>query len=72
MFTIRIKGRRNPKDLDLVKLTLIFHKTGFARVSKEFYISGLYKDWSPKAQSFRGDSPQILSLIHISEPTRRS
>ena len=33
MFTIRIKGRRNPKDLDLVKLTLIFHKTGFARVS---------------------------------------
>ena len=59
MFTIRIKGRRNPKDLDLVKLTLIFHKTGFARVSKEFYISGLYKDWSPKAQSFRGDSPQI-------------
>ena len=59
MFTIRIKGRRNPKDLDLAKLTLIFHKTGFARVSKEFYISGLYKDWNPKVQSFRGENPQI-------------
>lgn len=59
MFTVRIKGRRNPKDIDLAKLTLIFHKQGFARVSKEFYISGLYKDWNPKTQSFRGDSPQI-------------
>lgn len=34
MFTINVKGYRNPRDLEMVKLKLIFFKTGYARVPK--------------------------------------
>lgn len=57
MFTINVKGYRNPRDLEMVKLKLIFFKTGYARVPKIIPISGRYDDWNPKRQ--------LLSLIHI-------
>ena len=54
MFTVNIKGRRNPKNIELVKLDLIFYKRGYARVSKVLRITGLYREWDRKSQSFTG------------------
>lgn len=34
MFTINVKGYRNPRDLEMVKLKLIFFKTGYAGFQK--------------------------------------
>ncbi len=38
MFSVRITGFRNPRDPELIKLEIIFHKTGFARVPKIYYV----------------------------------
>lgn len=54
MFTVNVKGRRDPKKIQFVKLEMIFYKSGFARVSKVLNISGLYSDWEPKSQEFIG------------------
>lgn len=54
MFTINIKGKRDSKNIDFVKLEMIFYKRGFARVTKVINISGLYKDWDIKTQLFIG------------------
>jgi len=58
MVTINIKGKPNPKDKQLVKLEMIFFKTGYARVSKVIYITGPYKDWDQEAQIFKAKSSQ--------------
>lgn len=34
MYTINIRGKQNPKDKKIVKLEMIFFKTGYARVPK--------------------------------------
>ena len=44
MFTVNIKGQRDPRNIDLVKLDLIFYKRGYARVSKVIHITGLYRE----------------------------
>lgn len=54
MFTVNIKGKRDPKNIEFVKLEMIFYKRGFARVTKVLYLTGLYKDWDQKTQSFSG------------------
>lgn len=54
MFTVNIKGKRDPKNIEFVKLEMIFYKRGFARVSKVLNITGLYTDWDPKSQTFSG------------------
>ena len=54
MFTVNIKGLRNPKNIEFVKLEMIFYKPGFVRVSKVLHITGLYSDWNPKVQEFIG------------------
>lgn len=54
MFTVNVKGRRDPKNIELVKLDLIFYKRGYARVSKVLHITGLYQAWDRKSQSFTG------------------
>lgn len=53
MFTINIKGNINPKDPQLVKLELIFFKTGYARVSKVINITGSFSDWDSQTQRFK-------------------
>ena len=40
MFSCNIKGKENPKDPQLVKLEMIFFKTGYARVPKVLSITG--------------------------------
>lgn len=52
MFSINIKGKANPKDPQLVKLELVFFKTGYARVTKVINITGPLSDWNPQTQRF--------------------
>lgn len=54
MFTVNIKGKRYPKNIEFVKLEMVFYKRGFARVTKVLYLTGLYKDWDQKTQLFSG------------------
>lgn len=64
MFTVNIKGRRDPKKIEFIKLEMIFYKPGFARVSKVLYIAGLYCEWNQKAQEFIGkDSTEKNRLL---------
>ena len=49
MYTINIRGKMNPKDQKMVKLELIFFKTGYARVPKVLNITGLLKNWDAKS-----------------------
>ena len=58
MFSIIIKGARDNRNVDFVKLTMIFYKKGYARVKKVIRITGLYADWIPKSQCFRKDKPE--------------
>lgn len=61
MYTINIRGKQNPKDLKMVKLEMIFFKTGYARVPKVLNITGLLKDWDAKSQSFRVGSAEATT-----------
>ena len=53
MYRINSRGKQKPKDTKMVKLEIIFFKTGYARVPKVINITGLLKDWDVKSQSFR-------------------
>ena len=53
MFSINIKGKANPKDPQLVKLELVFFKTGYARVTKVINITGPLSDWDTQTQRFK-------------------
>lgn len=61
MYTINIRGKQNPKDKKIVKLEMIFFKTGYARVPKVLNITGLLKDWDAKSQSFRVGSAEATT-----------
>lgn len=61
MYTINIRGKQNPKDQKMVKLEMIFFKTGYARVPKVLNITGLLKDWDAKSQSFRVGSTEATT-----------
>lgn len=54
MFTVNIKGKRNPKNINFVKLEMVFYKRGYARVTKVINITGLYSEWNQKSQLFGG------------------
>ena len=54
MFTVNIKGKRDPKNIHFVKLEMVFYKRGYARVTKVINITGLYSEWSQKSQLFVG------------------
>lgn len=54
MFTVNIKGKRDPKNINLVKLEMVFYKRGYARVTKVINITGLYSEWNQKSQFFVG------------------
>ena len=51
MYTINIRGKQNPKDKKIVKLEMIFFKTGYARVPKVLNITGPLTHWDAKSQS---------------------
>lgn len=57
MFTINIKGERDPKNIHFVKLEMVFYKRGYARVTKVINITGFYLEWNLKSQLFVGKIP---------------
>lgn len=59
MYSITFKGVIK-KDSDLVKIDMIFYKTGYARVPKAISITGLYKDWDQKKQSFKPNTEDAI------------
>ncbi len=61
MFTINIRAKQNPKDRKMVKLEMIFFKTGYARVPKVLNVTGLFKNWDAKSQSFRIGSSEATT-----------
>lgn len=61
MFSIHIKGQRDPNQTDMVKLSLIFYKSGCIRSSKVICISGAYDEWDQKAERFLGKSPEYTA-----------
>lgn len=54
MFTVNIKGKRDPKNINFVKLEMVFYKRGYARVTKVINITGLYSEWNQQSQLFVG------------------
>lgn len=60
MFSCNIKGKENPKAPQLVKLEMIFFKTGYARVPKVLSITGPCKDWDNETQSFTPKSSETI------------
>lgn len=65
MYTINIKGKSNPKDRKMVKLEMIFFKSGYARVPKVLEVTGLLKDWDSKSQSFKVGSYEATTKNKI-------
>lgn len=63
MFTVNIKGKRDPKNINFVKLEMVFYKRGYTRVTKVINIKGLYSDWDQKSQLFVGkESSERISF----------
>lgn len=60
MFTISVKGKENPKDEQMVKLEMIFFKTGYARVTKVLNVSGEFKEWDNDTQKFKPRTSEAL------------
>lgn len=61
MYTVNFKGKPYPKQKSLVKIDMIFFKTGYARASKVINITGLYKDWDKTTQNFTTNASENLS-----------
>lgn len=60
-YSLNIKGKENPKDKQLVKLEMVFFKTGYARVSKVLDITGVYKDWDNETQTFKSKGAEATA-----------
>lgn len=58
MNSIIVKGEQRKKEQNKVKLTLVFHKTGFCRAKKVLDITGDFKDWDTRKQQFRSNSSE--------------
>lgn len=65
MFTIRIKGARAPKDIEIVRLYLVFYRSGYKRITKSICVSGLYKDWDSPNQRFIENSGDNKSKNYL-------
>ena len=55
-YSIILKGKPNPKDKNMVKITMVFFKTGYPHVTKVINITSLYKDWDEDNQNFKTKS----------------
>ncbi len=61
MYSIIFKGKPNPKNPKLVKIEMVFFKTGENRISRILEITGYYKDWDAKAGCFISKTKECLS-----------
>lgn len=53
-YSVHIKGVQDVDDSKMIKLQLIFYKSGYNRVPKAINVTGLSKNWDPKSESFVG------------------
>ncbi len=58
--SITFKGRKDPQDTKMVKLEMIFYKTGYTRIPRVVSITGAYKYWNNETQSFESASSEYL------------
>ena len=58
--SITFKGRKGPQDPKMVKLEMIFYKTGYTRIPRVVSITGAYKCWNNETQSFESASSEYL------------
>lgn len=56
MFSVYVRSERNPRDADMVKLMLVFHRTGYNRTGRRLLISGPYSEWNKKSRAFESNS----------------
>ena len=69
MFTINIKGRQNPKDLQSVKLEMVFFQTNYARVSKVLNITGQSLYYTPLVIKHRAERPTLRTALNGRQTT---
>lgn len=53
-YSLHFKGIQDDSDSKMIKLQLIFYKSGYNRVPKSITVTGLSKNWNPKSESFVG------------------
>lgn len=53
-YSVHIKGVQDVDDSKMIKLQLVFYKSGYNRVPKAITVTGLSKNWDPKSESFVG------------------
>ncbi|WP_455584022.1 hypothetical protein [Bacteroides sp.] len=51
-YSIHIKGVRDEEDSKMIKLQLIFYKSGYNKVPKVITVTSLSKNWDQKSESF--------------------
>lgn len=64
MYTIRIKGDRTLKNIEIISLYLVFYRTGYGRITKSIRVFGLYEDWDHKKQRFKENCPNNKARNH--------
>lgn len=64
-YSIHIKGVRDEEDSKMIKLQLIFYKTGYNRVPKAITVTGLSKNWDQKSESFVGTNNGSITKNQI-------
>lgn len=53
-YSLHFRGIQDDSDFKMIKLQLIFYKSGYNRVPKSITVTGLSKNWDPKSGSFVG------------------
>jgi hypothetical protein len=64
-YSIHIKGVRDEEDSKMIKLQLIFYKSGYNRVPKAITVTGLSKNWDQKSESFVGTNNGSITKNQI-------
>lgn len=71
MISITFKGRPDPQDPKMVKLEMVFYKTGYTRLPRVVNITGAFKNWDEETQSFNSSGSEYLKknrqLLDIKE-----
>ena len=58
--SITFKGRKDPQDPKMVKLEMVFYKSVYTRIPRVVSITGAYKHWNNKTQSFESSVSEYL------------
>lgn len=77
MFSINVRGERDPRDADMVRLTMVIYRTGYVRSDKILlYVRrSLEKFTETKGRNFsrlrfRDVTPEFLTDFHFHEKQR--